>query len=100
AGRPRDVLARRDEAIQAAEMMRRGLQAGAVVDLQLVAAPEIHAAVGVLGDAKLEVSLEVVELPIRREVGTSFRVLQDARHRAPLVVATPDRVPAVERLAV
>jgi hypothetical protein len=80
--------------------MRRRFEAGRVVDLELVAAAQVDAAVRLLGHAELEVQLEVVEFLDGHEVGAAVRILQGAVDRAPLIFTSSYRLPPVERLAV
>ncbi len=100
AGGARGILAWGDEAVDPAEMMRGGVEAGTVVDLQFVAATQVHTAIGALGDAELQVQLEVLELLVGRQVRAGLRVVQNARYCGPLVFAASNRVPTIHRRAV
>ena len=74
----RRVRARGQEAVDAADQVRVRLQAVVVLDLHLVAAAQVDAAVAALRVAELGVQLEVGELPLADQVDAGLGVDQQA----------------------
>src|SRR5712691_8901456 len=81
AGALRRILSGNQKPVDRAEAAR-GLPAAhghdRVLDLRLVAAPQIDAAVAVLGIAELEVQLEVAKHRVAHEIATALRIGEHA----------------------
>src|ERR1051325_9168089 len=91
-GRLRRRLVRRDEAVDRPQPLARNDAQGGILDLHLVAAPQIDTAVAMLGEAELHVELEVAVAGVRLEVGATAGVRKPTTHHAPVVLPA-NRVP-------
>ena len=101
AGRARRIDGRRDEAVDAAHAQRIERLAGVVLDLHLVAAAQIHAAVAAGRKPELGVQPKVAERRVRDEIDARRRRGQHVALHAPAArVLRAARRPAREVAAV
>ena len=89
-------LTRRDEAVDAAETIVGRLQTIVVLDLDLVAAVQIDAAIAPRRIAELDVKLEVAERLSGLDICTGMWAAQHAVGQLPLIRLAGHRAPSAQ----